>query len=288
MEQPPDTPTRPALRPTRLSAGLLAGGVTVAMVLAGLGIASAQSDEPTTTTTTRPAAEEGNRPHRHGGRHLEASRTVAAEVLGIPVEDLRSRLREGKSLAEIAGAETDELIAALVAAVGTHLDDDVAEGRLTQEQADRRKANLEERVTAFVHRTRPAPGDSRPGRHPGAKATLSVAAGVLGLSEDGLRAQLRAGTSLATIAGDRTPALVDALVAAATTRIDAAVAGGRLTPAQADERKANLTERITALVHRTPGEGHRRGHHRPPRPGAPAPADGDAEAAPASVTTSLD
>ena len=293
----PTTPTKSALRPNRLSAGLLAGGATFAMVMAGLGIAAAQTDDGSSPTTAPPAASaegsgdgegEGVRPHRHGHRHhLRASLTVAAEVLGVPVEDLKTQLQEGKSLATIAGEKTDELIAALVADATTHLQDAVTHGRLTQEEADARKATLEERVTALVNRTPPADGERPPGdghRHAGPKADLGVAAGVLGISEDEIRTQLQAGNSLATIAGDKTPALIDALVAAGNTRIDQAVTDGKLTQAQADEKKAGLTERITALVNRTPGEGPR--HHRHgPRPGAPAPEGGpEAEAAPAAVT----
>jgi len=43
-------------------------------------------------------------------------------------------------------------------------------------------------------------------------------------------------------------AVVDALVADATARLDEAVANGRLTQEEADEKKAELQERITARV----------------------------------------
>jgi hypothetical protein len=294
MDQNPDTPTTPSLRPNRLSAGLLAGGATFAMVLAGLGIASAQTDDGSTTTTppapAAPAEGQGaGRSHRHH-HHLRASLAIASQVLGIPAEDLRTQLQEGKSLATIAGDKTDELVAALVADAEDHLDIAVNHGRLTQAEADEKQAGLTERITELVDRTPPAGGEGRPGGpggpgHFGPKADLSVVSSVLGISEDELRTQLRAGNSLATIAGDKTQAVIDALVAAGNARIDQAITDGRLTQAQADEKKAGLTERITALVNRTPGEGPR-GHRHGPRPGVPGPgpAEGDAEAAPASVT----
>jgi hypothetical protein len=96
---------------------------------------------------------------------------------------------------------------------------------------------------------------------------LSAAATALGLSEADLRAQLRAGKSLATVAKEKGVAVekvVDALVAEAQQRLAGAVAAGRLTQAQADERLKDVRARITDRVNAT----------RPARPGrgqAPAP-----------------
>lgn len=305
----PTTPATTSLRPTRLGSGLLAGGATFAMVMAGLGIAAAQTDDssPDPSTTAPPAAAapapegEGVRPHGPGpGRHhLHGAITIASQVLGVSVDDLRTQLQDGKSLATIAGDKTQALIDALVADGNLHLQDAVTHGRLTQAEADERKAGLPEKVTELVNATPPAglrvDGDDegRPEGGPGVpgmrgdhgpRADLSVASSVLGISPDELRTQLQSGKSLATIAGDKTPALIDALVAAGNTRLDQAVTDGRLTQAQADERKAHLTERITDLVNRTPGEGGPRGHHGPPPGDDDGPAPAPAEAAPASVT----
>lgn len=287
---PPTTDPAPAAkspyRPNRLTSGIVAGGAAFAMVLAGLGIASAQTDDSTTSEAPAASApaegERAGRPHR--GHHHHAPRlTLAATFLDIELDDLRTQLQDGKTLAAIAGARTDELVAALVADGERHLDDAVAHGRLTQEEADEKQAELPERMTAFVNATLPAEGErvGPGGKHggPGGRASLGTVASTLGITEDELRTQLQSGKSLADIAGDKTGAVVDALVAEATARIDQAVTDGKLTAEQATERKANLTERITAMVERTPtAEGERRGH----RPGPP-PVEDDAEAAPASV-----
>jgi len=287
-----DAPTAPAapepaeprspFRPNRLTSGIVAGGAAVAMVLAGLGIASAQTDG--STTTDPPAAStEGtaDRPHRHH-RHPIATARIAS-VIGITAEDLRAQLAQGKSIAAIAGDRTDEVTAAMVEEATERIDAAVAAGRLTQAQADERKAGLEERVTALVNRTPPASGErgDKPGRG-AARLGLAVAADTLGMSVEALRTELRAGMSLAAVAGDRTPALIEALVADAQARIDQAVTDGKLTAEQATERKANLTERITAKVNavRPAGAGpHGRGHGHPP-----APPSAEAGAEPASVT----
>ncbi|MDP1719382.1 MAG: hypothetical protein Q8L08_00025 [Candidatus Nanopelagicaceae bacterium] len=80
-------------------------------------------------------------------------------------------------------------------------------------------------------------------------------ADTIGISVATLQTRLAAGDSLATIAGAKTSALITALVAEATTRIDAAVTAGKITAAQATTLKANLTANITAMVNRTGGMG---------------------------------
>jgi len=83
-----------------------------------------------------------------------------------------------------------------------------------------------------------------------------------------LFARLAAGDSLATIAGAKKDALIAALVADETKQIDAAVAAGKLTAAQATTIKADLTAHVTAEVNATgpmggfggPMGGHGHGH----------------------------
>lgn len=109
--------------------------------------------------------------------------------------------------------------------------------------------------------------ESGPGfrRGPGHRPNLEVAAEAIGVTEDELRTALMEGQSMADVAaanGVDTQVVVDALVADATERIDEAVADGDLDADRAEEIKANLDERMTALVNGelAPGPGHR--HHR--------------------------
>jgi hypothetical protein len=86
----------------------------------------------------------------------------------------------------------------------------------------------------------------------------------LGIDAATLNAGLTAGKSLATIAGSKTQALIDALVALENKEIDAAVTAGQLTAAQATTEKANTVARVTARVNATPGQpgmGMGRGRH---------------------------
>jgi hypothetical protein len=92
----------------------------------------------------------------------------------------------------------------------------------------------------------------------------------LGIDAATLNAARAAGKSLATIAGSKTQALIDALVALENKEIDAAVTAGQLTAAQATTQKANTVARVTAHVNATPGQGGfgGRGHGHGPA-GAP-------------------
>ena len=118
----------------------------------------------------------------------------------------------------------------------------VDDGSITQEQADEVAATLAESGIG---------GPSGRGGH-GPGRDFSVAAETLGMSEDELRAALQAdGTTLARIAEDQgveADALVDALVTAGEERIADAVADGRITQEEADERLADLEALITERV----------------------------------------
>lgn len=98
-------------------------------------------------------------------------------------------------------------------------------------------------------------------------AEQALIASTLGIDVATLQSKLAAGNSLATIAGDKKAALIAALVAYETKEIDAAVAAGRITAAQATTIKADLTARVTARVEAVRGQGgmgmggHGRGGH---------------------------
>ena len=91
----------------------------------------------------------------HGGGGFDLS--VAAETLGLGEDDLRTALEaDGASLASVAedqGVAVEDVVAALTAEVKEHIADAVADGDLTQEQADERTADLETCSTERVNAT---------------------------------------------------------------------------------------------------------------------------------------
>lgn len=120
----------------------------------------------------------------------------------------------------------------------------VTKGTLTQPQVDAINAAITAARTA-----RQSLGTTQ-------RATEeNLIATTLGITVATLETRLAAGDSLATIAGGNTSALITALVANASSKIDAAVTAGKITAAQATTFKANLTAQITAMVNATGGMG---------------------------------
>jgi polyhydroxyalkanoate synthesis regulator phasin len=200
---------------------------------------------------------------------LGAAGAVAASSIFSPSKESKAVIDDAASQ---LGVEPSELSDALKQALKNRVDDAVDEGRLTQDQAD----DLKERIDAdddpllFV-RGGPhgGPGGFGPRGH---FEVLATAASFLGMTEAELREELQDKT-LAEIAkeqGKTAAGLVQQLVATQTKRIDEAVADGTLTEEQATELKADLDERMEALVN---GELRGRGDGRHPRfwPGSGSP-----------------
>jgi hypothetical protein len=116
----------------------------------------------------------------------------------------------------------------------------VDDGSITEEQADEVAATLSEAGLGGRH------------GHGVGRFALDAAADALDMTEDELREALDAeGTSLADVAEAQdvdVDRLVQALVDAQEERIAQAVEDGRLTQDEADERLADLEERVTELV----------------------------------------
>jgi hypothetical protein len=90
------------------------------------------------------------------GRGGWVSPEATAKVIGITVDQLRTALQSGQTLAQIAeahGVAKADLIKGLVEAAKTQLAADVEAGKLTQAQADQITSDLTARVTERVDRT---------------------------------------------------------------------------------------------------------------------------------------
>jgi ribosomal protein S20 len=129
---------RSKLLASAVVASALAGGATFGVT----SVAGAQSGDD------RPPAEAG----RRGGHRPKLD--AAAQALNLSVEDLRSRLREGKTLAQVAqdqNVDVQNVIDAMVAEATARIDQKVQEGELSAEEANERKSNLQERITELVN-----------------------------------------------------------------------------------------------------------------------------------------
>ncbi len=93
-----------------------------------------------------------------GGRGLDS----AAEALGISADELRTALEGGQTIAQVAeskGVDVQTVIDAMLADLKAHLDEEVAEGEHTQEEADQKLANATERITDAVNNGMPERGE---------------------------------------------------------------------------------------------------------------------------------
>jgi hypothetical protein len=171
-----------------------------------------------------------------GGAAIAASQSDSSRDEGrAVVNDVANQL----------GIEPSALTQAFKNALKNRIDAAVAAGRLTKEQGDELKARIDAGDAPFSGF---GPGLHDPGLH---FLGLDAAADYIGISEAELRDALESGKTLAQIAedhGKKLSGLVDALVSDAKSRLDGAVAAGRLTRAKADQILAELEQRITDHV----------------------------------------
>ena len=97
--------------------------------------------------------------------------TAAAKSLDMTEADLTTALSSGQTLAEVAddqGVSVDRLLADLEKAATDHIEHGVADGELSQAQADAMTASLTDHLADLVNGVRPGHGAFGPGQGPGA------------------------------------------------------------------------------------------------------------------------
>jgi Spy/CpxP family protein refolding chaperone len=85
----------------------------------------------------------------------------------------------------------------------------------------------------------------------------AVITSTLGITLDTVKARMKAGESLAQIAGEKKDALITALSAEVNKQIDSAVAAGKVSATQAAAQKAKTTDRVTKMVNNVKYKGYR-------------------------------
>lgn len=141
-------------------AGITLGGLSVASVASAEGSNADRTERSVETvqgtvlqiqdeTDGAEAENEGRRNHR-GGCNLG----TAAEAIGIEEADLKAALQDGDSIADVAeanGVNVDDVIDAMVDAKTERIAEKVEAERITQEQADEKLAELEDKITDRVN-----------------------------------------------------------------------------------------------------------------------------------------
>ena len=165
------------------------------------------------------------------------------------------------SVAQHLGISRQKLDDATKAAAIDQVDAQLKAGQITQAQADELKKRIQSGdipPLAFGRGGGPGrgfgfggPGGPGPLLKAGIGDSMAAAAKYLGLSESALRDQLQSGKSLADVAKAQNKdlgGLKDAILAAAKTDLDKAVADKKITQAQADDVYNGLKSRIDDLA----------------------------------------
>jgi hypothetical protein len=136
-----------------------------------------------------------------------------ASILGIDPSVLKEEIKQGKTLVQIAQDKanlTEEaILTKLIEAETKRIDDALSAGKIKQEQADKLKSGLAERLKKIIEAKPKAMAfKGAPGPHGGSKpegiwGDQHEIATVLGITEQELSAQRKAGKSLAEIARDK-------------------------------------------------------------------------------------
>ena len=202
-----------------------------------------------------------------------------AELFGMTVDELHEALHSGKSLATIAEEKNvalSQVTDLMIAEFSAHLDEEVASGEHTREEADAKLAEFTANVDTIVTTTPPARGEGhRGGKGHGPKigARSQAMAELFGITVDELHEALHSGKSLATIAEEKNVALskvTDLMIAEFSAHLDEEVASGEHTREEADAKLAEFTANVEEMVTKTRpargemgprGEGGPRGHH---------------------------
>jgi hypothetical protein len=191
------------------------------------------------------------------GAIAAATFVVAGSSVAVAATEPWNPKEEGQAIIDDAaqqlGVQPDELTDALKQALKNRVDDAVAAGRLTEQQAAELKARIDASDVPWpLGITGPkAFGFGVGPDHAGPLGALSTAADYLGLSEAELRSRLSDGKTLAQIAkaeNKSVDGLVQALLDDAGEKLDAAVDAGKLTRTEADKIRADWKERITDFV----------------------------------------
>ena len=199
----------------------------------------------------------GRAPLAKFGRRLANSRQwlhILADELGMTPTELRKALRSGQTLEEIIqahGKTMQEVIDAIIAAKKARLDEAVADGKMTQEQADAILNRFSKEVSNWTEK-----GGILAGKRPGKIVRTSAlwtqtAARTLDMPVSDFIKALREGQTPAQIAeahGSSGQELIDAIIAAQKARLEKAVSAGNMTQERMDSILSRLTRSINKWV----------------------------------------
>lgn len=197
----------------------------------------------------------------HGNPIFGNVAVETATALNLPVSTIKADLKAGESLAAIANSTKGYSAAILETALekdaDTAIQNAVTQGKLTATEATRLQSHVTAMVTRLVTQT-PGAMMHGPFRGQGFRMIGNLAkdaAAVLKLTPSQLRADLRSGESLATIAAKQNVTvseLTSTLTQDAEAAIQKAESNGMITAAQASTMESGLSTMITKIINSSP------------------------------------
>lgn len=185
-----------------------------------------------------------------------------SQAVGMEPDELIPQLKEGKSIAQIAeeqGISTSVVVGELLVSVEERLDRAVADGKLSQEQAEEKLSKAEVRITEMVqnpalkgivghevNKIRKQDGRARQTR-----ILLHQVCQIVNLEHEELLTQLKEGKKIVEIAqeqGVSRDELLKSLVDTAQNRLDKAVSEGKLDEEKAAEIMSKIEDRLAKFV----------------------------------------
>ena len=184
---------------------------------------------------------------------------IPADVLGMTAEELRDEIRSGKTIQEIfeeKGLDYDEVADQWLVDHQACLDEAVAEGELTEDEAQLLQERFEERVQEgvlfnqmqrFGSAMRSYMNFRTEKLWEGGTGLVGEILEKLGISLDELKVRLQGGDNLADIAeeaGIDLQAMHQERIAEQMQRIDQALADGKITEEQAERMRERLNNQL--------------------------------------------
>jgi polyhydroxyalkanoate synthesis regulator phasin len=205
------------------------------MILTVTSIAAAQSDTPDDPSSTGETT--GEHPWKDQanwqGRRNAFKMKVILEAFDMTAEELRAELSSGKTIMELAEEKGIDLQQVAIDQAEEMLQQAVENGKLTQEEADQKLAEITAKIES-------GEGFGRPGKD----GRLEMLAETLGMSIEDLQAALDEGQTVQEIAESQGVDLEQVAIDKVTERLQQAVENGKLTQEEADQKLAEILEKI--------------------------------------------
>ena len=235
-------------------AASLFGGSLIAIPL----LASAQDDSPSLESEVNQEDSTTNEKETNHRKRGPKRGAFIGEVLlevGLDPVSVKEGFANGQTLgdtAEANGISPESIIDAIVAAMTERLNQAIADGKLTPEEAAEKAAGIPERANQIVD-TIPERKDKEHRPKRGAfigEVLLEVGLDPVSVKEGFANGQTLGDTAEAN--GISPESIIDAIVAAMTERLNQAIADGKLTPEEAAEKAAGIPERANEIVDTIP------------------------------------